>query len=118
MGCSKFKKLTITQTIHNYPLNHHQTVRLLTLFLTPLARIPNRLHRHPSNMSAPNAGRQSPEPEKQSDAQAGQTTGNVNDQGGAPSQGADKASDETKSGLSSNPTHPLAKHAEETTSKK
>jgi hypothetical protein len=69
-------------------------------------------------MSAPNAGRQSPEPEKQSDAQAGQTTGNVNDQGGAPSQGADKASDETKSGLSSNPTHPLAKHAEETTSKK
>ena len=69
-------------------------------------------------MSAPNAGRQSPEPERQSDAQAGQTTGNVNDQGGAPAKGAEKSSDDTKSGLSSNPTHPLAKHAEETTSKK
>jgi hypothetical protein len=69
-------------------------------------------------MSAPNAGRQSPEPEKQSDAQTGQTSSNVNDQGGAPSQGAEKSSDNTKSGLSSNPEHPLAKHAEETTSKK
>lgn len=69
-------------------------------------------------MSAPNAGRQSPEPEKQSDAQAGQTTGNVNDQGAGPKQGAQQASSETKSGLSSNPEHPLAKHAEETTSKK
>ncbi|KAF2818968.1 hypothetical protein CC86DRAFT_375398 [Ophiobolus disseminans] len=69
-------------------------------------------------MSAPNAGRQSPEPEKQSDAQAGQTTSNVNDQGGAPEKGAEKVSDDTKSGLSSNPEHPLAKHAEEVTSKK
>jgi hypothetical protein len=69
-------------------------------------------------MSAPNAGRQSPEPEKQSEAQAGQTTGNVNDQGGAVSGGAEKQSDDTKGGLESNPTHPLAKHAEETTSKK
>ena len=69
-------------------------------------------------MSAPNAGRQSPEPEKQSDAQAGQTTGNVNDQGGGVEKGSEKNSDDTKGGLSSNPEHPLAKHAEETTSKK
>jgi hypothetical protein len=69
-------------------------------------------------MSAPNAGRQSPEPERQNEAQSGTTTGNVNDQGGAPEKGAEKASDDTKGGLSSNPTHPLQKHAEETTSKK
>jgi hypothetical protein len=69
-------------------------------------------------MSAPNPGRQSPEPEKQTEAQSGQTSKNVNDQGGAPSKGAEKASDDTKGGLESNPTHPLAKHAEETTSKK
>jgi hypothetical protein len=70
-------------------------------------------------MSAPNAGRQSPEPENQSGAQAGATTSNVNDQGGAPSHGnAKENSDDTKSGLSSNPTHPLEKFAEEKTSKK
>jgi hypothetical protein len=69
-------------------------------------------------MSAPNAGRQSPEPERQSEAQSGQTSSNVNDQGGDVKGGAQKQSDDTKSGLSSNPEHPLAKHAEETTSKK
>jgi hypothetical protein len=69
-------------------------------------------------MSAPNAGRQSPEPEKQSEAQAGSTSKNVNDQGGAVAGGSEKQSDDTKGGLSSNPTHPLEKHAEETTSKK
>lgn len=69
-------------------------------------------------MSAPNAGRQSPEPEKQSEAQSGQTSSNVNDQGGAPKEGAQQASKDTKGGLASNPEHPLAKHAEETTSKK
>jgi hypothetical protein len=69
-------------------------------------------------MSAPNAGRQSPEPERQSEAQSGQTSDNVNDQGGAVKGGAEKQSDDTKGGLSSNPTHPLEKHAEETTSKK
>jgi hypothetical protein len=69
-------------------------------------------------MSAPNQGRQSPEPEQQSDAQAGSTSSNVNNQGGGPSEGAEKSSDNTKSGLSSNPTHPLEKHSEETTSKK
>ncbi|KAH8732431.1 Abscisic acid G-protein coupled receptor-domain-containing protein [Phaeosphaeriaceae sp. PMI808] len=73
---------------------------------------------HRIKMSAPSAGRQSPEPEKQSDAQTGQTSGNVNDQGGAPSQGSAKASNQAKSSLSSNPEHPLAKHAEEVTSKK
>ncbi|KAF1947585.1 hypothetical protein EJ02DRAFT_449073 [Clathrospora elynae] len=69
-------------------------------------------------MSAPNAGRQSPEPERQNEAQSGQTSDNVNQQGGAPKEGAEKSSDNTKDGLSSNPEHPLAKHSEETTSKK
>jgi hypothetical protein len=70
-------------------------------------------------MSAPNAGRQSPEPEKQTEAQSGQTSSNVNDQGGADSFEGDakEASKDTKEGLSSNPEHPLAKHAEDTTSK-
>ncbi|KAL1799864.1 hypothetical protein ACET3X_000206 [Alternaria dauci] len=69
-------------------------------------------------MSAPNAGRQSPEPERQSSAQAGQTADNVNDQGAGPKEGAEKSSDNTKDSLSSNPQHTLEKHAEETTSKK
>ncbi|PVH98687.1 hypothetical protein DM02DRAFT_643461 [Periconia macrospinosa] len=71
-----------------------------------------------TKMSAPNAGRQSPEPSDQSGKQTGATTTNINQQGGAPSQEhAKEASDEQKSGLSSNPTHPLEKYAEEKTSK-
>jgi hypothetical protein len=69
-------------------------------------------------MSAPNEGRNSPDPEHQSSAQSGQTSDNVNKQGGGPSEGAEKNSDNTKDTLSSNPTHPLKEHAEETTSKK
>jgi len=70
-------------------------------------------------MSAPQPGRQSPDPERQSDAQAGQTSDNVNKQGGAPSQDhAKEASDDFKDNLSSNPEHPLAQHAEDVTSKK
>jgi hypothetical protein len=70
-------------------------------------------------MSAPNAGRQSPEPELQSNDQSGTLAGNVNKQGGAPEHGnAQEASDDQKAGLSSNPTHPLDKPAEEKTSKK
>ncbi|RYN68490.1 hypothetical protein AA0118_g901 [Alternaria tenuissima] len=72
----------------------------------------------PITMSAPNAGRQSPEPERQSGAQSGQTSDNVNQQGAGPKEGAEKASDNTKDSLSSNPQHTLEKHAEETTSKK
>jgi hypothetical protein len=70
-------------------------------------------------MSAPQQGRQSPEPERQSDAQKGTQASNVNDQGGAPTTGqtSGQASDDQKSNLASNPTHPLEKHSEETTSK-
>lgn len=68
-------------------------------------------------MSAPNQGRQSPEPETQSNAQAGKTA-NPNDQGGAPSSDhAGDASAEQLKNLSSNPTGPLDKAAEEKTSK-
>ena len=70
-------------------------------------------------MSAPNAGRQSPEPEKQSGAQQQDApASNVNDQGAAPEQGTKQANEDAKSALSDNPTHPLEKHAQETTSKK
>ena len=51
-------------------------------------------------------------------AQSGQTSDNVNQQGAGPKEGAEKASDNTKDSLSSNPQHTLEKHAEETTSKK
>jgi len=70
-------------------------------------------------MSAPQQGRQSPDPERQSDKQMGQAADNVNKQGGAPSQEyAKEASNEQKSNLSSNPTHPLAQHTQDVTSKK
>ncbi|KAK8172291.1 hypothetical protein BKA80DRAFT_262584 [Phyllosticta citrichinensis] len=68
-------------------------------------------------MSAPNAGRQSPEPERQTGAQQQDAQAAPNDQGGAPPQGSKKASDDQKANLSSNPSHPLEKHSEETTSK-
>ncbi|KAF2644966.1 hypothetical protein P280DRAFT_184634 [Massarina eburnea CBS 473.64] len=69
-------------------------------------------------MSAPNAGRQSPEPGRQSEGQAGATTTNINNQGGAPeNKNAQEASNDQKAGLSSNPEHPLEKSAQEKTSK-
>lgn len=68
-------------------------------------------------MSAPQQGRQSPEPERQSHEQAGKTA-EPNNQGAAPSlDHAKDASDEQKAGLSSNPTGPLDKAAELKTSK-
>lgn len=66
-------------------------------------------------MSAPQQGRQSPEPERQSDAQTGTQAGNPNQQGGE--EKTKQASDDQKAGLSSNPTHPLEQHSKETTSK-
>ncbi|KAF1932562.1 uncharacterized protein M421DRAFT_416187 [Didymella exigua CBS 183.55] len=66
-------------------------------------------------MSAPQQGRQSPEPERQSDAQKGQQA-QPNQQGGETQ--TQQQSDASKNNLSSNPEHVLAKHAEETTSKK
>lgn len=69
-------------------------------------------------MSAPNQGRQSPEPENTSHSQTGTTAKNPNQQGGAPSlEHSQEASDEQKKGLASNPTGPLDKAAEEKTSK-
>lgn len=59
-------------------------------------------------MSAPNQGRQSPEPEKQSNAQAGSTSTNANDQGvaGSAEQTKDQSEDALKN-LSSNPKGPM-----------
>jgi hypothetical protein len=58
-------------------------------------------------------GRQSPEPEQQTGAQQ-------QDPQAKPDQGVEQGSDnvETLKNLESNPEHILAKHAEETTSKK
>ena len=70
-------------------------------------------------MSAPNAGRQSPEPERQTGAQQQDAQSKPNELSGAPSmEHAKEASDDQKAKLSSNPTHPLEKYAEEKTSKK
>lgn len=66
-------------------------------------------------MSAPQQGRQSPEPETQTDAQQGQEA-KPNNQGGESK--TQEKSDDSKNNLPSNPEHILAKHAEETTSKK
>ena len=68
-------------------------------------------------MSAPNAGRQSPEPEKQSGAQKDEAgSGNI---GAAPSEThAQESSDSTKhEGLESNPVGPLEDAAHEKVSK-
>lgn len=71
---------------------------------------------HLTTMSAPKAGRQSPDPERQTDAQLkGAAAAHL---GAGPEQGSKQASEQDKSGLTSNPVHILAKHAEETTSKK
>lgn len=66
-------------------------------------------------MSAPQQGRQSPEPETQSDAQKGQQA-QPNQQGGDSK--TQEKSDDSKNSLPSNPTHILAEHSKETTSKK
>ena len=65
-------------------------------------------------MSAPNQGRQSPDPERQSDAQAGATTesGKIDE-----SSKKDTGKENQTSGLSSNPTHPLEQTAKEKTAK-
>ncbi|KAK5117962.1 hypothetical protein LTR62_004006 [Meristemomyces frigidus] len=69
-------------------------------------------------MSAPNAGRQSPDPERQSHSQAGATATNVNDQGQAKSNEAPaEESKEALKNLESNPRGPMDKAAEEKTSK-
>ena len=68
-------------------------------------------------MSAPNAGRQSPDPERQTDAQQSGAQANPT-LGTGPEQGSKKASEQDKNSLSSNPAHVLEKHANETTSKK
>jgi len=69
-------------------------------------------------MSAPQQGRQSPDPERQSGAQQqDMPASNVNDQGAAPKEGTKDANIEQLKGLESNPTHPLQKPAEDKTSK-
>jgi hypothetical protein len=63
-------------------------------------------------MSAPNQGRQSPEPERQSGAQAGTTSDNPNDQGAGEEQ-----SKESLKNLESNPKGPLEDKAAAAASK-
>ena len=65
-------------------------------------------------MSAPKQGRQSPDPENQSGAQAGATTesGKLDE-----TSKKDEGKDDQTSNLSSNPTHPLEQAAKDKTSK-
>lgn len=76
-------------------------------------------------MSAPQAGRQSPEPETQSGAQVKETpagSGKTSDDGRVNQHDSTKnregGGDGQKTGLSSNPTHPLEEEAEKKTAKK
>lgn len=70
-------------------------------------------------MSAPNQGRQSPDPENQAPKQATAQQANPNQQGAAPSQdhAKDKSEQQKSEGLSSNPTGPMDHAAEEKTKK-
>ncbi|KAK3063724.1 hypothetical protein LTS18_013281 [Coniosporium uncinatum] len=69
-------------------------------------------------MSAPQEGRQSPDPENQPGAQQQDTpASNVNEQGQQPEEGTKDANAEQLKALESNPTHILQKSAEEKTSK-
>jgi hypothetical protein len=69
-------------------------------------------------MSAPNAGRQSPEPENQSSKQqSAPTANNPNYQSAGPEQGSQQASKDQLAGLESNPTGPLDQAAKDKTSK-
>ena len=70
-------------------------------------------------MSAPNQGRQSPDPESQSGAQGKDPMANKpNEQGGAPSlDHAKDTSEDQKANLASNPKGPLEEAAKEKTSK-
>jgi hypothetical protein len=69
-------------------------------------------------MSAPNAGRQSPEPEKSSNAQVGNPSKDDAKHESNPSENtsAQDSKDQLK-GLPSNPTGALKEHSEATTSK-
>ncbi|KIW19869.1 hypothetical protein PV08_00444 [Exophiala spinifera] len=71
-------------------------------------------------MSAPNAGRQSPDPERQSGAQQGdhpsQPGSGKIDESKAKDEG--KGQDDQTFGLADNPKHILQDHSEATTSKK
>ncbi|KAF2725005.1 hypothetical protein K431DRAFT_281481 [Polychaeton citri CBS 116435] len=69
-------------------------------------------------MSAPNQGRQSPDPERQSDAQQGATTTDVHDTGAAASAEEPKeASADQLKNLESNPKGVLEEEAEKKTAK-
>ncbi|KKY21521.1 hypothetical protein UCRPC4_g03625 [Phaeomoniella chlamydospora] len=75
-------------------------------------------------MSAPNEGRQSPEPERQTGAQLNEppSSGKIGESGVPDGANVDthakQSSDKTKnSGLESNPVHPLAQAAEDKVSK-
>jgi hypothetical protein len=69
-------------------------------------------------MSAPNQGRQSPDPERQSGSQAGAASNNPNDQGvaGSAEESKDQSKDTLKN-LSSNPKGPLDDKAADAASK-
>lgn len=68
-------------------------------------------------MSAPNPGRQSPEPEKQSDAQVGAPQDGKIDAGPSETHSKDESEEYKHEGLSSNPKGPMEDAANEKVSK-
>ena len=68
-------------------------------------------------MSAPNAGRQSPEPEKQSNSQVGAPESGKIDAAPSETYAKDASEDHKQNALESNPTGPLEDAAHEKVSK-
>ncbi|KIY00587.1 uncharacterized protein Z520_03250 [Fonsecaea multimorphosa CBS 102226] len=68
-------------------------------------------------MSAPNAGRQSPDPERQTGAQQQDHPSQPGSGKLDNSQGKNEGKDDQTAGLTSNPTHILQEHAETKTAK-
>lgn len=68
-------------------------------------------------MSAPNAGRQSPEPEKQSHGQVGTVEGGKIDAAPSGTHAQEASDDQKENTLSSNPEGPMEGAAHEKTSK-
>ncbi|KAL8689650.1 MAG: hypothetical protein Q9218_004723 [Villophora microphyllina] len=82
---------------------------------------PTNYHKEPklqtTRMSAPNAGRQSPEPEKQTDSQVGQPEPGQIDAAPSEEHAQEKSEDAKENVLSSNPEGPLEGAAHDKVSK-
>ncbi|GAM88065.1 hypothetical protein ANO11243_060950 [Dothideomycetidae sp. 11243] len=134
--CGRSTSLSLIVQFKNHKTlpnpNSHTTPPTLTKISQTPSRNPNRKQISPApppinptnlpnskTMSAPNQGRQSPDPENQTGAQQQKPpASNPNEQGAAPSaEHGKERSDEQKDQLESNPKGPLEDAAKEKTAK-